>query len=91
MRTKFVTGATVLDLGDDAPFLPNYTIVVTNPNTSSTRTLQFGDSATGPFNTAKTVDGANAVVPAGGSMEVVISGRYAVIEAGAGTLVLLGN
>ncbi len=91
MRTKFITGATVLDLGTKIPFVVNNTIVAVNPNTSTARTVQFGDASTGPFNTGKQPDGSAASVPAGGSIEVVISGRYAAIEAGAGTVVRLGN
>ncbi len=90
MRTKQVQGATVTDMGDEAPFLPNYTAVVINTG-SNQDTLQFGDASTGPFNTAKKVDGTDAIIPAGGSAEVVISGRYAAIENGAGSLVILGN
>jgi hypothetical protein len=90
MRCKQIQGATVTDLGDEAPFLPNYTAVCVNTG-SSADTLQFGDASTGPFNTAKPPDGTNAVIPAGGAVEVVISGRYAAIENGAGSLVILGN
>jgi hypothetical protein len=90
MRAKYVTGITVTDLGTDAPFLPNYTIVVVNANTSA-QTLQFGDASTGPFHTAHQPDGTTAVVPAGAAIEVVVSGRYAAIEGGAGQLILLGN
>jgi hypothetical protein len=74
MRSKNISGATVTDLG---------TITVLNTGTSAD-TIQFGDSATGPFNTA-------AVVAAGQATDVKIAGRYAAIENGAGTLVLLGN
>lgn len=91
MRTKYITGVTVLDLGTNAPFLQNYTLCAINPNTSSARTVQFGDASTGPFNTGKQPDGSAAVVPAGGSIEVVVSGRYAALEGGAGTVVLLGE
>lgn len=90
MRSKNVTGATVTDLGTDVPFLPNYTAVVLNTG-ASTDTLQFGDAATGPFTTGKTVDGALATIAAGQSAEVVISGRYCAIENGAGTFVILSN
>ena len=90
MRTKAVLGAVVTDLGDEAPFLPNYTAVVVNTG-SSADTLQFGDASTGPFNTGRQPDGSLATVAAGGSIEVVISGRYAAIENGAGSLVILGN
>lgn len=90
MRTKQVSGATVTDLGVNAPFLQNYTAVVINTG-SSQDTLQFGDAATGPFRTALKPDGTQAIVAAGGSCEVVISGRYAAIENGAGSLVILGN
>lgn len=90
MRTKYVSGATVTDLGTDAPFLENYTAVVINTGTSDD-TLQFGDASIGPFTTGKQPDGSLAAVPAGCSIEVVISGRYAAIENGAGTLVILGN
>ncbi len=90
MRSKNISGATVTDLGTLIPFLQNYTAVVLNTGTSAD-TIQFGDSATGPFSTGKTVAGANAVIGAGQAEEVVISGRYAAIENGAGTLVVLGN
>lgn len=83
MRTKYVSGATVTDLGTTAPFLPGYTAVVVNTGTSAD-TLQLGDASTGPFNTA-------AVVPAGCAVEFQITARYAAIENGAGTLVILGN
>lgn len=83
MRTKYVSGAAVTDLGNEAPFLPGYTAVVINTGTSAD-TLQLGTSAAGPFATV-------AVVPAGCSAEFEITGRYAAIENGAGTLVILGN
>jgi hypothetical protein len=83
MRCKSVSGAAVTDLGDEAPFLPNYTVVAVNTG-SSADTLQFGDASTGPFNTA-------VVIPAGEAREVTIAGRDAAIENGAGTIVLLGN
>ncbi len=90
MRCKSVSGAVVTDLGTKAPFLQNYTAVVVNTGTSSD-TIQFGDASTGPFNTGKQPDGTAAIIPAGEAREVVISGRYAAIENGAGTLVVLGN
>ncbi len=83
MRTKYLSGAAVTDLGNTAPFLPGYTAVVVNTGTS-TDTLQMGDASTGPFSTA-------VVVPAGCSVEFEITNRYAAIENGAGTLVILGN
>jgi len=83
MRVKNITGAVVTDLGTEAPFLPNYTVVVVNTGTAAD-TIQFGDAATGPFTTA-------AVIAAGQAAEVVIAGRYAAIENGAGTLIVLGN
>jgi hypothetical protein len=91
MKTKYVTGATVLDLGAKHPFVANNTIVVVNPNTSSARTLQFSAASTGPFATGAQPDGTAAIVPAGGSIEVVVGGRYAALEAGAGTLILLAS
>ena len=90
MRAKYVTGVTVTDLGAKAPFLQNYTAVVVNANTSA-RTLQFGDASTGPFNTGRQPDRSLATVPAGGAIEVVISGRYAALEGGSGQLIILGN
>jgi hypothetical protein len=90
MRTKQVQGATVTDLGNLVPFLPNNTVVVINTGTSAD-TIQFGTSSTGPFSTGQQPDGTAATIAAGGSIEVVISGRYAVIENGAGSLVILGN
>ncbi len=83
MRTKYVSGAAVTDLGTTAPFLTGYTAVVVNTGTSAD-TLQLGDASTGPFNTA-------VVVPAGCSAEFQITGRYAAIENGAGTMVIVGN
>jgi hypothetical protein len=83
MRSKNISGSTVTDLGTSAPFLPGYTITVLNTGTSAD-TIQFGDASTGPFNTA-------AVVAAGQATDVIIAGRYAAIENGAGTMVLLGN
>ena len=90
MRTKAVLGAAVTDLGTDVPFLEGYTAVVVNTG-SNADTLQFGDASTGPFETGRQPDGSLAIVPAGGSIEVVIGGRYAAIENGAGSLVILGN
>lgn len=83
MRSKNISGSAVTDLGTTAPFLPGYTITVLNTGTSAD-TIQFGDASTGPFNTA-------AVVAAGQATDVKIAGRYAAIENGAGTMVLLGN
>lgn len=89
MRTKYVTGVTVTDLGTTIPFVPGSAVNLLNP-TASTVTLQFSDSATGPFDTAKTAAGVNAVVPAGGSLEnVIVSGRYAAIEQGVGQIQLV--
>lgn len=86
MRTKYVTGSTVLDLGTTIPFVPGSAINLLNPTASSV-TLQFGDASTGPFNTGRTAGGAPAVVPAGGSLEnVIVSGRYAAIENGTGQI-----
>lgn len=90
MRAKYVTGATVTDLGTTLPYLPNYVIAVLNPGASSA-TLQFGDASTGPFHTGRQPSGATAVVPAGAAIEVVVDGRYAVIEGGSGQLQLIGN
>lgn len=90
MRAKYVTGVTVTDLGTEVPFLPNYTLAALNPTASSV-TLQFGDASTGPFNTGAQPDGSAAVIPAGGAIEVVVSGRYAAIENGTGQIQLLGN
>jgi hypothetical protein len=83
MRTKYVSGAAVTDLGTTAPFLPGYTAVAINTGTSAD-TLQLGDESTGPFDTV-------AVIPAGCSVEFEITARYAAIENGAGTIVILGN
>lgn len=92
MKAKYVTGVTVLDLGtDDHAFVPNQQIAVLNPNTSSARTLQFGTAAAGPFSTGAQPDGTTAVVPAGGAINVVVGGRYAALEGGAGTLILLAQ
>ena len=89
MRTKYVTGVTVTDLGTTIPFVANSAVNVLNPY-SSTCTLQFCDSATGPFSTAQTFGGTPAVIPAGGSLENVrVHGRYAAIEQGAGQLQLV--
>lgn len=89
MRTKYVTGATVLDMGTTIPFVPGSAVNALNPTASSV-TLQFGDSATGPFSTAKTFDGVNAVIPAGGSLENInVHGRYAAIENGVGQIQLV--
>ncbi len=91
MRSKYVTGATVTDMGTTFPFVVGNSVVVANPTTSAA-TLQFGQSSTGPFQTAKTQSGANAVVPAGGSIEnVVIHGRYAAIENATGQLQIFQN
>ena len=92
MRTKYVTGATVTDLGTTIPFVPGSVVAVANPG-SSAATLQFGDASTGPFSTAHTADGATAaVIPAGGTLEnVLVSGRYAAIEGGSGQLQLYQN
>ncbi len=83
MRTKYVSGAAVTDLGNEAPFNVGYTAVAINTG-SNADTLQLGDAEAGPFNTV-------AVIPAGCSVEFEISGRYAAIENGAGTIVILGN
>jgi hypothetical protein len=83
MYTKYVTGVTVTDLGTDLPWVPNYKVVALNP-TASAVTLQFGDASTGPFDTA-------AVIPAGGSAEVEIAGRYAAIENGTGQVQLISD
>jgi hypothetical protein len=90
MYTKYVTGATVTDLGTDLPFVANYVVAALNP-TASAVTLQFGDASTGPFVTGRTRQGAAAVIPAGGSAEVAISGRYAAIENGTGQVQLLSD
>jgi type 1 fimbria pilin len=90
MRTKFVTGAVVTDLGVTSPFLPGYTVVAANP-TASAVTLQLGDASTGPFATAKQPNGTNAVIPAGGSIEVQLTARYAAIENGVGQIQLFQN
>jgi hypothetical protein len=91
MKTKYITGITVLDLGTEAPFTANNTVVAVNPNTSSARTVQFATAAAGPFSTGAQPDGSAAIVPAGGSIEVVLSERYAALEGGAGTVILLAN
>jgi hypothetical protein len=91
MKAKYVTGVTVLDLGTDHAWVPNQKIVAVNPNTSSARTLQFSTASTGPFATGAQPDGSQAIVPAGGAIEVVVAGRYAAIEGGAGTIILLQN
>jgi hypothetical protein len=83
MRTKYVTGATVTDLGTTLPFVPNNDVVALNP-TASAVTLQFSTAATGPFATA-------AVIPAGASTKVSIAGRYAAIENGVGQVQLIQN
>jgi hypothetical protein len=90
MHAKYVTGVTVTDLGTDTPYLEGSTIAVLNPGASSA-TLQFGDASTGPFSTGHQPDGSQAIVPAGGGIDVVISGRYAALEGGSGQLQLLGN
>lgn len=84
MKSKYITGVTVLDLGTKAPFLANYTVSVINPHDSTARTIQFSDASTGPFSNG-------TVIPAGGAVDVEIKGRYAALEGGAGTLILLGN
>jgi len=83
MRSKNITGSAVTDLGTTAPFLPGYTVTVVNTGTSAD-TIQFGTASTGPFNTA-------AVIAAGQAADVIVQGRYAAIENGAGTMVVLGN
>lgn len=83
MRAKSVSGAAVTDLGTEAPFLPNYTVVAVNTGSSSD-TLQFGTASTGPFSNG-------TIIPAGEAREVEVKGRYAAIENGAGTIVLLAN
>ncbi len=86
MRTKYVTGSTVLDLGTTIPFVPGSAVNLLNPTAASV-TLQFADASTGPFSTGRTASGAPAVVPAGGSLEnVIVSGRYAAIENGTGQI-----
>lgn len=91
MRTKYVTGSTVTDLGTTIPFVDGSPVCLLNP-TASAVTLQFGDASTGPFTTGRTQSGALATVPAGGSLEnVVISGRYAAIENGTGQVQILQN
>lgn len=91
MRTKYVTGVTVTDLGNTIPFVPGSSVSALNP-TASAVTLQFGDSATGPFQTAKTFAGVAAVIPAGGSLENInVHGRYAAIENGVGQVQLVQN
>lgn len=91
MRTKYVTGVTVTDLGTTIPFVPGSSVSVLNPG-SSAATLQFGDASTGPFSTGSTFAGAAAVIPAGGSLEnVKIAGRYAALEGGSGQLQIIQN
>ena len=91
MRTKYVTGVTVTDLGTTLPFVPGSSVTALNP-TASAVTLQFGDASTGPFNTGRTFGGAAAVIPAGGSLENInVSGRYAAIENGVGQVQLIQN
>lgn len=90
MHGKYVTGATVTDLGTKTPYLEGSVITVTNPTTSAA-TLQFSDASTGPFSTGKQPNGSTAVVAAGGAIDVVVSGRYAAIENATGQLQLLGN
>lgn len=91
MRATYVTGVTVTDLGTDVPFLPNYTVCVLNPGSSSA-TLQFGDASTGPFSTGRKADNSGpAIVPAGGAIEVTIAGRYAALEGGSGQLQILAS
>jgi hypothetical protein len=86
MRTKYVTGSTVLDLGTTIPFVEGSAVNLLNP-TASAVTLQFGSASTGPFSTGATAGGSPAVVPAGGSLEnVIVSGRYAAIENGTGQI-----
>jgi hypothetical protein len=84
MRVKNIVGAVVTDLGTIAPFLANYTAVVANPHDSVARTIQFSDSATGPF-------AYGTIIPAGQAREVEIKGRYAAIENAGGTLIVYGN
>lgn len=89
MRTKYVTGVTVTDLGNTIPFVENSAINVLNPG-SGAATLQFGDASTGPFSTARTFGGTAAVIPAGGTLENVrVHGRYAALEGGSGQLQLV--
>lgn len=91
MRTKYVTGATVLDMGTTLPFVPGSSVSALNP-TASAVTLQFGDASTGPFSTAQTFGGAPAVIPAGGSLENInVHGRYAAIENGVGQIQIVQN
>lgn len=91
MRTKYVTGITVTDLGTTLPFVPGSSVSVLNPG-SAAATLQFGDASTGPFTTGRTFGGAAAVIPAGGSLENVrVAGRYAAIEGGSGQLQIVQN
>lgn len=84
MRSKNVLNAAVTDLGTVDPFARGSTVVVLNTATAA-NTLQESDSASGPFTT---IPGA-AAVPAGQSVDVVISKRYVAIEDGSGTFVLL--
>jgi hypothetical protein len=90
MYAKYVTGNTVLDLGSELPYKPNYVVAALNPTASSV-TLQFSDASTGPFVTGKTRSGAAAVIPAGGAIEAVIGGRYAAIENGTGQIQLVSD
>lgn len=85
MRTKYVTGAVVTDLGTLLPFVPNNNVIALNP-TAAAVTLQMGDAATGPFHTVE-----GGVIPAGGSAKVAIEGRYAAIEGGVGQIQLVQN
>lgn len=86
MRSKFVTGAAVTDLGTLAPFFPGSTLTVLEV-AGAVNTLQESDAATGPFST---IPGA-AAVAANGAVDVVISKRYVAIEDGSGKFVILGN
>jgi hypothetical protein len=91
MRTKYLSGAAVTDLGTTIPFVPGSSVSALNP-TASAVTLQFGDASTGPFNTGSTFGGAPAVIPAGASLEnIQVSGRYAAIENGTGQIQLVQN
>jgi hypothetical protein len=91
MRGKYVTGATVTDLGTTLPFVPGSTVLVSNPGASAA-TLQFSDASTGPFSTGSTPGGTPAVIAAGGVLEnVTIGGRYAALEGGSGQLQLTQN
>ena len=90
MYAKYVTGATVKDLGSELPYKSNYVVAALNPTASSV-TLQFSDASTGPFVTGRCRDGSAAVIPAGGAVEAIIGGRYAAIENGVGQIQLLSD